>query len=172
MTGGGDSVWDQSTGPSTSSTGPSTAAKKPASGKYAAGSGDFENDDSTDQPDQIKTDFESFHPGLKMGDFASATRDASGNYIILGKPKVDADGNPTPTVKATIPKAEGDIVMMRMDAARKRSGLPSNNSAISAGQGTQDNPVPLSGSKLQLRSLATGTWVIDPATGKKYRVGA
>ena len=54
---GGDSVWDQSSGPS-------SGAKKPA--KYVAGSGNVETDDSTDQPDQIKTDFEAFHPGVDL----------------------------------------------------------------------------------------------------------
>jgi hypothetical protein len=157
---GGDSVWDSAGG------GGSGLSKKPA--KYTAGSGDFENDEATDQPDQIKTDFEAFHPGVDLGDFAGATRDANGNYVIPGKP--DALGNPT--VKATIPKAEGDQVMMRMDAARKRAGMASTNAAVPQGQGTQDNPVPLTGSKLQLRSLNVGTWVIDPKTGKKYRIGA
>ncbi len=167
MTGGNGSVWDGVTGNGSGSSG-----KSKASPKYVAGSGNFETDETTDNPDQIRTDFEAFHPGIDLGDFAGATRDTQGNYIIPGKPGKDAQGNSVPTVKATIPKAEGDVVMQRMDAARKRAGLPSNNGAVPAGFGTQDNPVPLSGSKLQLRSLATGTWVIDPATGKKYKVGA
>jgi hypothetical protein len=167
MTGdGGDSVWDSAGGGNT------PTGKTTKSAKYVAGTGNFETDETTDQPDQIKTDFEAFHPGIDLGDFAGATRDDKGNYIIPGKP--DASGNPT--VKATIPKAEGDQVMMRMDAARKRAGMASTNAAVPQGQGTQDNPVPLTGdptkSSLQLRSLATGTWVMDPKTGKKYKIGA
>jgi hypothetical protein len=160
---GGDSVWDGATGDYTGS-----GKKSKAAPKYEAGTEDFENNAESDNPDHIRTDFEAFHPGVRMSDFAGAARDDKGNYIIAGKP--DSLGNPT--TKATIPKAEGDVVMQRMDAARKRAGLPSNNGAVPAGFGTQDNPVPLSGSKLQLRSLATGTWVVDPKTGKKYRVGA
>ena len=160
MTGSGDSVWDQSSGPA--------AGRKKSRPKYVAGSGNFETDETTDNPDQIRTDFEAFHPGLHLGDFAGATRDTSGNYISrvrLIKPSSTKKAIPLPRSKRRSPKPKGDIVMMRMDAARKRAGLPSNNGAVPAGFGTQDNPVPLTGdptkSSLQLRSLATGTWVID-----------
>ena len=163
----GNSLWSQAGG---------NAITSPASGKqakqqkYVPGTGDFENDPNTDDATQIQADFNALHPG-QFGKFANnAQTDANGNYIIPGKGSggTDANGNPiAPPPEAVIPKAEGDIYQQRINAYKRRAGIPFE--ANLNGQGTQDNPVPLT-SNLQARSLPPNTWVQDPTSGQKYMI--
>jgi hypothetical protein len=158
---GNSSVWNQPGGSS-------IVAPQGKAAKYVAGTGDVEEDASTDDAAQIKADFEATHPGL-YGKFAGATqRDENGNYIIPGKGKgqqtVDASGNVVttpPPPEATIPKAEGDLFKMRLDAYKRKAGIPYESSVDLGGKGaTADNPVTLT-SKLQARALPPGTFVTD-----------
>ena len=146
------------------------AATKPQ--KYVAGSGDVENDESTDDATQIKTDFEALHGTGTFHKFANnAQVDANGNYVVPGKGSggTDANGNPLPPPpELTIPKAEGDLFTQRVNAYKRKAGIPYQPDL--GGQGTQDNPLPMT-SKLQVRSLPQGTWVVDPVTKQKYMIG-
>jgi hypothetical protein len=173
----GDSVWGD-INPSPGYSG-SSSGKQP---KYVAGTGDFMNDESTDDASQIKTDFEAFHPGL-YGKFVGAQRDADGNYVIPGHGKgqqsVDASGNVVtspPEPAAVISKEEGDLFKMRIDAARRRSGIPYKSSIATQGEGaTADKPVVFDSttpsSKLLLRSLPPDTFVHDSSTNQTFQIG-
>jgi hypothetical protein len=172
---GQTSLWNQPGGnaitppPTTGQTG-QTGQTKPQ--KYVAGSGDYENDESTDDASQIKADFEALHGAGTFHKFAnSAQVDANGNYIIPGKGSggTDANGQPLPPPpELTIPKGEGDIYTQRINAYKRKSGLPFTVNL--GGAGTQDNPLPMT-TKLQVRSLPQGTWVVDPVTKQKYMIG-
>ena len=143
-------------------------AAKPAA--YVAGSGDVQNDESTDDSNQIAADFDSTYgqKGL-YGKYASnlpaLKPDADGNY-----PLTDAEGN---TI-ASIPKADALIWQQRTNAARVKRGLtpigpigdgqnPSSNAPV----GTAGNPV-VAQSTLHVRSLPFGTVVYDPNTQQTY----
>lgn len=177
MSGSGNSIWDGTNPPATGRSG-SSSTKQP---KYVAGTGDYENDATTDDAGQIKADFEAFHPGL-YGKFQGATRDDQGNYVIPGKGKgtqtTDASGNVVttpPEPEAVIPKEEGDIFQQRIQAAKRRAGIPYTDPDLKAsGLGTADKPVIVDqsqpGANLRMRSLPPGTVVQDAKTGQRFTI--
>ena len=99
-----------------SATSSTTTTKGGRAQKYVPGSSDVENDPSSDDPTKIRADYEAYHPGSDFGDFSRVSPDpTTGDYVI--KDKNDQ------TVE-TVSKAEGDIYRMRMDAAKRKAGLP------------------------------------------------
>ena len=147
----------------------STTAKGGRVQKYVPGSSDVENDPSSDDPTKVRADYEAYHPGSDFGDFSRVSPDPkTGDYVIK-----DKNGQPVETV----PKAEGDIYRMRMDAAKRKAGLPytpsipgqGSDSSSTLAAGTQGNPIVPQG-QLHLRSLPAGAWVVDPKTGQKYQI--
>jgi hypothetical protein len=172
----GDSVWDSTNPPPGYNR--SGGTKEP---KYVPGTGDYENDENTDEATQIRADFEAFHPGL-FPKFQGATRDEQGNYIIPGKGKgtstVDANGQVVetpPPPEAVISKEEGDIFTQRIQAAKRRSGVPFTDPELKAsGMGTADKPLIIDSStpqsKLRIRSLPVGTVVQDAKTGQRFTI--
>ena len=136
--------------------------------KYEPGSSDVENDPSSDDPTKIRADYEAYHPGGDFGDFTHATVDpTTGDYVIK-----DKDGG----IRDTIPKTEGDIYRMRMDAAKRKAGIPytpailgqASDPSSTLAPGTQGNPIIPQG-QLHLRSLPAGTSVQGP-DGQKYQI--
>ena len=147
----------------------STTSKGGKAQKYVPGSSDVENDPSSDDPTKIRSDYEAYHPGSDFGDFSRASIDpTTGDYVIKGK-----NGE----IVETVPKTEGDIYRMRMDAAKRKAGIPytpsipgkASDPSSTLAPGTQGNPIVPQG-QLHLRSLPAGTWVIDPKTGQKYMI--
>ena len=144
------------------------AAGKPAA--YVGGSGDVENDESTDDPNQIAADFDSTYGqkglyGKYASNLPSLKPDADGNY-----PLTDAKGE---TI-ASIPKADAAVWQQRTNAARVKRGLSpigplgdGQNPTSNAPVGTAGNPV-VAQSTLHVRSLPFGTVVYDPNTKQTY----
>lgn len=151
---------------------------KPAA--YVAGSGDVENDESTDDFSQIRTDFDN-----QYGKGAFDQFQAEGG----GQEQLDKDGNligyqitKGDKPLATVPVQDASMWMQRVNAARNKSGQQPLNKMIgkdsvygapqnpgsTAAAGTQTNPIVMQ-SKLQTRSLPFGTWVTDPNTGQTYQ---
>ena len=167
---GATSPWSGAgSGPSADGTTSSTTTTKGGRAqKYVPGSSDVENDPSSDDPTKIRADYEAYHPGSDFGDFSRVSPDpTTGDYVIKDK---------NDQIVETVPKAEGDIYRMRMDAAKRKAGLPYTPSVIGkpgdpslGAAGTQGNPIIPQG-QLHLRSLPAGTWVQDPNTGQKYMI--
>jgi hypothetical protein len=143
-----------------------TAAGKPAA--YVAGSGDVENDESTDNFSQIRSDFDNQHGKGTFDQFQAqngGTKNADGSYSIN-----DKNGVPIATVQASdVPQW-----MQRVNAARvKRNQQPigslgtGQNPTSTAPVGTAGNPV-VAQSTLHVRSLPFGTVVYDPNTQQTY----
>jgi len=141
---------------------------KPAA--YVAGSGDVQNDESTDDSNQIASDFDSTYGqkglyGKYASNLPSLKPDADGNY-----PLTDAKGN----IIASIPGADAQVWQQRTNAARVKRGLPpigpigqGQNPTSNAPAGTVANPV-VAQSTLHVRSLPFGTVVYDPTTKQTY----
>ena len=168
--GGSSSRWlagDGAGGYGSSSRGGAKSAKPAA---YVGGSGDVENDEGTDDPNQIAADFDSTYGqkglyGKYASNLPSLKPDADGNY-----PLTDAKGE---TI-ASIPKADAAVWQQRTNAARVKRGLspigplgdgqnPSSNAPV----GTAANPV-VAQSTLHVRSLPFGTVIYDPNTKQSY----
>jgi hypothetical protein len=147
---------------------------------YVAGSGDVENDESTDDFGQIRADFDN-----QYGKGAFDQFQAEGG----GQEQLDKDGNligyqitKGDKPLATVPVQDASMWMQRVNAARNKSGQQPLNKMIgkdsvygapqnpgsTAAAGTQTNPIVLQ-SKLQTRSLPFGTWVTDPNTKQTYQ---
>ena len=141
---------------------------KPAA--YVAGSGDVENDESTDDSNQIAADFDSTYGqkglyGKYASNLPSLKPDADGNY-----PLTDAKGE---TI-ASIPKADAQVWQQRTNAARLKRGLTpigpigqGQNPTSNAPVGTEGNPV-VGQSALHVRSLPYHTVIYDPTTKQTY----
>jgi hypothetical protein len=139
---------------------------KPA--PYVAGSGDTENDESTDNFSQIRADFDDQHGKGSFDAFQAqngGTKNADGSFSIN-----DKNGNPIATVQA----ADVPQWMQRVNAARiKRNQQPigslgtGQNPTSNAPAGTASNPV-VAQSPLHVRSLPFGTVVYDPNTKQTY----
>jgi hypothetical protein len=149
---------------------------KPA--PYVPGSGDVQNDPSTDSFDQIRADFDAQHGA---GSFNAFTKnmgnlmdDGKGN-LVVGKSAPDPnDPSKTIQVPATdknglalfsIPKTDAPFWTNRYNAARIRSGqgyvgnLPDGiNPNSGQPSGSQVNPIAVNDS-LTLRSLPFNTWM-------------
>ena len=139
---------------------------KPAA--YVAGSGDTENDESTDNFGQIRADFDDQHGKGSFDAFQAqngGTKNADGSFSIT-----DKNGTPIATVQASdVPQW-----MQRVNAARvKRNQQPigslgtGQNPASNAPVGTVANPV-VAQNTLHVRSLPFGTVVYDPNTKQAY----
>ena len=167
---GATSPWSGA-GSGATADGTASSAATPKGGraqKYVPGSSDVENDPSSDDPTKIRADYEAYHPGSDFGDFSRTSIDpTTGDYVIK-----DKNGE---TVE-TVPKAEGDIYRMRMDAAKRKAGLPytpsipgqASDPSSTLAPGTQGNPIVPQG-QLHLRSLPAGTWVQGP-DGARYMI--
>ena len=154
---------------------------------YVAGSGDVENDESTDDFNQIRTDFDNQYGKGAFDHFQAEgggqeQLDKDGNligYSITGpKTRAEPDGKPI----ATVPVQDASMWLQRVNAARNKAGQQPLNKMIgkdsvygapqnpssTAKAGSQTNPIILT-SKLQTRSLPFGTWVTDPNTGQTYQ---
>jgi hypothetical protein len=147
---------------------------------YVAGSGDVENDESTDDFSQIRADFDNQYG---KGAFDQFQAEGGGQEVL------DKDGNLTgysitkgDKPLATVPVQDASLWMQRVNAARIKAGqqpiekqigkdsvygAPQNPSST-AKPGSQTNPIILT-SKLQTRSLPFGIWVTDPNTGQTYQ---
>ena len=173
--GGSSSRWlSGNTGDGTvGTTGVGPRGRGPVAGKpapYAANSGDVQNDESTDNPSQIATDFDSTYGqkglyGKYASNLPSLKPDADGNF-----PLTDAKGN---TI-ASIPAGDAPIWQQRTNAARLKSGLTpigplgtGQNPTSNAPVGTAANPV-VAQSTLHVRSLPFGTVIYDPNTKQTY----
>ena len=142
------------------------ATAKPA--PYVAGSGDTENDESTDNFGQIRADFDDQHGKGSFDAFQAqngGTKNADGSFSIN-----DKNGTPIATVQA----ADVPQWMQRVNAARvKRNQQPigslgaGQNPTSNAPVGTAANPV-VAQSTLHVRSLPFGTVVYDPNTKQTY----
>ena len=154
---------------------------------YVPGSGDVENDESTDDFSQIRADFDNQYGKGAFDQFQAEgggqeQLDKDGNligYSITGpKTRAEPDGKPI----ATVPVQDASMWLQRVNAARNKAGqqpLPKmigkdsvygapQNPSSTAKAGSQTNPIILT-SKLQTRSLPFGTWVTDPNTGQTYQ---
>ena len=145
-----------------------SVAGKPA--PYAANSGDVQNDESTDNPSQIATDFDATYGqkglyGKYASNLPSLKPDDQGNY-----PLFDAKGDKI----ASVPAGDAAVWQQRTNAARLKSGLtpigplgqgqnPTSNALV----GTAANPV-VAQSTLHVRSLPFGTVIYDPNTQQTY----
>ena len=137
---------------------------------YVGGSGDVENDESTDDSNQIAADFDSTYGqkglyGKYASNLPSLKPDADGNY-----PLTDAKGE----IIASIPKADAAVWQQRTNAARVKRGLSpigplgdGQNPSSNAPAGTAANPV-VAQSTLHVRSLPFGTVIYDPNTKQVY----
>ena len=163
----------------------SRGGKAPA---YVAGSGDVENDESTDDFSQIRSDFDNQYGKGAFDQFQAENGgeeqlDKDGNLIgyAVGAKK-DKTGATIGPPRATVPVQDASMWMQRVNAARNRAGQQpvekhigkdsvygqAQNPGSTAAAGTQTNPIILT-SKLQTRSLPFNTWVTDPSTGQTYQ---
>jgi len=171
--GGSGSRWRQSLGPGQPGQPVQPGQPSARSGKagkpagYVPGSGDVENDSSTDNFSQIRTDFDAQHG---KGSFDAFTRnlgsmqdDGKGNLVLQ-----DQNGK----ILFSLPKTDAPYWQQRYNAARVAGGqgylgdLPAGQNPNS-GQpgGSQINPfVPKS--NLEVRSLPYGSYMIDPHSGQ------
>jgi len=173
VSGGSGSRWRQSLGPGQPGqpTQPGQPSARPGkAGKpagYVPGSGDVENDSSTDNFSQIRADFDAQHG---KGSFDTFTRnmgnvqdDGKGNLVLQ-----DQNGK----TLFSIPKTDAPYWTQRYNAARVASGqgylgdLPAGQNPNS-GQpgGSQVNPFAPK-SNLEVRSLPYGSYMIDPQSGQ------
>ena len=139
---------------------------KPAA--YVAGSGDVENDESTDDFGQIRADFDNQHGKGAFDAFqaqSGGTKNADGSYSIT-----DKKGAPIATVQA----ADVPRWTQRVNAARLKSGQQpigtlgdGQNPSSNVPAGTAANPV-VAQSTLHVRSLPFGTVIYDPNTKQVY----
>jgi hypothetical protein len=139
---------------------------KPAA--YAAGSGDVENDEGTDNFSQIRADFDDQHGKGSFDAFQAqngGTKNDDGSFSIK-----DKNDKPIATVQA----ADVPQWMQRVNAARvKHNQQPigsigqGQNPTSNAPVGTAANPV-VAQSTLHVRSLPFGTVVYDPNTKQTY----
>ena len=139
---------------------------KPAA--YVAGSGDVQNDESTDDFGQIRADFDDQHGKGSFDAFQAqngGTKNDDGSFSIK-----DKNDKPIATVQA----ADVPQWMQRVNAARvKRNQQPigslgtGQNPTSNAPAGTAANPV-VAQSPLHVRSLPFGTVVYDPNTQQTY----
>jgi|SRR5215469_6647409 len=171
--GGSGSRWRQSLGPGQPGQPVQPGQPSARSGKagkpagYVPGSGDVENDSSTDNFSQIRTDFDAQHG---KGSFDAFTRnlgsmqdDGKGNLVLQ-----DQNGK----ILFSLPKTDAPYWQQRYNAARAASGQgylgdPPAGQNPNSGQpgGSQVNPfVPKS--NLEVRSLPYGTYMIDPQSGQ------
>ena len=151
-----------------------TKPTKPAA--YVAGSGDVENDDSTDDFSKIRADFDNQHGKGAFDQFQAQgggqeVLDKDGN--LTGYAVTDKAGKPLATVQVQ----DAPMWMQRVNAARNKTGqqpIPKmigkdsvygqpQNPTSTEKPGTAGNPIVLQ-NKLQLRSLPYGTVVYDPDT--------
>jgi hypothetical protein len=163
--------------------------KQPA---YVAGSGDVQNDESTDNFDQIRADFDNQYGKGAFDKFqaeggGSEVLDKDGNltgYSVGGVTSTDANGNPVvkkPPI-ATVPVQDASMWMQRVNAARNKAGQQPvekmigkdsvygqpQNPGSTAKAGTAQNPI-VAQSALHVRSLPFGTYVYDPNTKQTYQ---
>jgi hypothetical protein len=142
-------------------------AGKPAG--YVAGTGDVQNDSSTDNFSQIRADFDE-QPGHGKGSFDTVVRN-------LGNMQDDGKGNMVltdPNGKVLVSVAKGDVPYwtQRINAARAAAGQgylgdppPGQNPNSGQPGGSQINPfVPKT--NLEVRSLPYGSYMIDPQSGQ------
>jgi len=166
--GGSGSRWRQSLGPNQpNQPGGRGGGKAGKSAAYVPGSGDVENDSSTDNFSQIRADFDAQHG---KGSFDTFTRNL-GNVQDDGKGNLVLQDQSGKTL-FSIPKADAPYWQQRYNAARVAGGqgylgdLPAGQNPNS-GQpgGSQINPfVPKS--NLEVRSLPYGSYMIDPHSGQ------
>jgi hypothetical protein len=177
LQGGGDGQGGQSGGQR------GRGGKTPA---YVAGSGDVENDESTDDFSQIRTDFDNQYGKGAFDQFQAEgggqeQLDKDGNligYSITGpKTKAEPDGKPI----ASVPVQDASMWMQRVNAARLKAGQQPvekmigkdsvygqpQNPGSTAKSGTAQNPI-IAQSTLQVRSLPFGTVIYDPNTKQTY----
>lgn len=138
--------------------------------KYEPGSGDIENDESTDDFGQIRADFDDAYGkgayNKYAANFSSLKPDDQGNYTLT-----DKSGNP----EFSVPGADAPMWLNRTNAARVKRGMapvgpkPSgSNPSSTAPAGSAENPFQPS-SNLELRALPYDSYLIDPSTGQTVR---
>jgi hypothetical protein len=137
---------------------------------YAPLSGDVQNDESTDNPTQIASDFDATYGqkglyGKYMSNIASIKPDADGNY-----PLTDAKGD---TI-ATIPGSDAPLWQKRTNAARIKTGLPpigplgqGQNPQSTSPVGTAANPL-VAETPLDVRAAPFGSVIYDKTSGNTY----
>jgi len=138
---------------------------KPAA--YVSGTGDVQNDSSTDNFNQIRADFDSQHG---KGSYDAFTRnlgalqdDGKGSMVLQ-----DQNGK----ILFSVPKSDVPYWTQRVNAARAAGGQgylgdppPGQNPNSGQPGGSQVNPfVPKD--NLEVRSLPYGSYMIDPQTGQ------
>lgn len=138
---------------------------------YQPGSGDVQNDESTDDSSQIAADFDNTYSqkglyGKYLANIGSLKPDDQGNY-----PLTNSKGE----VIASVPGSDAAIWQQRTNAARLKRGLTpigplgdGQNPTSNAPVGSQTNPIIIQ-SKLHVRSIPFGKWVYDPNTGQTYQ---
>ena len=157
---------------------------------YVAGSGDVENDESTDDFNQIRTDFDNQYGKGAFDQYQAEgggqeQLDKDGNligYQITKGGKPDANGNMVGAKPvATVPVQDASMWMQRVNAARLKAGQQPvekmigkdsvygqpQNPGSTAKAGTVQNPI-VAQSTLQVRSLPFGTVIYDPNTKQTY----
>jgi len=170
------------------------ATGKPAA--YVAGSGDVQNDESTDNFSQIRADFDNQYGDGAFDKFqgengGTEVLDKDGNltgYSVGGVTTQDANGNPVvkKAPMATVPVQDAPMWMQRVNAARLKAGQQPvekmigkdsvygqpQNPTSTAKAGTPGNPVVVDSkapaSKLQIRGLPYNTVIYDKSTGQTY----
>ena len=188
--GGSSSRWlqggGQQDGQGGGQRGGSRSTKAPA---YVAGSGNVENDESTDDFSQIRADFDNQYG--KKGVFDQFQAENGGKEVLdkngnltgysVGQ-DIDKDGNPKGAPDAFVPVQDAQRWMQRVNAARNKAGQQPiekmigkdsvygqpQNPGSTEKAGTQTNPIVLQ-TPLQTRSLPFGTWVYDPNTKQTYQ---
>ncbi len=171
VTGGGSaSAWLQQPGGG-QQPGGRPGGKAAKAGQYQAGTGDVENDPTTDNFDQIRADFDSQHGKGSFDqftkNFSNIKPDGKGNLVLTdndGNPVMDKSGLPA----YSIPASDGSYWTQRYNAARIRQNqgylgdLPQGTNPNS-GQpsGTKLNPIPVQ-NNLGLRSLPYNTYMQMP----------
>jgi hypothetical protein len=185
--GGSSSRWLAGTGGTSGRWG--AKAAKPA--PYVAGSGDVENDESTDNFSQIRTDFDNQYGKGAFDKFqgengGTEVLDKDGNltgYSVGGVTSTDANGNPVvkKAPMAIVPVQDAPRWMQRVNAARLKAGQQPvekmigkdsvygqpQNPTSTAKAGTAGNPI-VAQNPLQVRSLPFGTVIYDPNTKQTY----
>ena len=172
--GGSSSRWLSGNTGQTGQAGAGPRGRGSVAGKPAAltpsTSDAVQNDESTDNPSQVATDFDAQYnqKGLYskyMANLPNLKPDAQGNL-----PLTDAKGD---TI-ATIPASDVPMWQQRTNAARLKSGLTpigplgtGQNPTSNAPVGTAANPV-VAQSTLHVRSLPFGSVIYDPNTQQTY----
>ena len=168
--GGSGSRWRQSLQPGQPGQPAQPSARSGKPGKpagYVPGSGDVENDSSTDNFSQIRADFDAQHG---KGSYDAFTRnlgtlqdDGKGSMVLQ-----DQNGK----ILFSVPKNDVPYWTQRVNAARAAGGQgylgdppPGQNPNSGQPGGSQVNPfVPKS--NLEVRSLPYGSYMIDPQSGQ------